>query len=551
MRGQRKTLVILVAACLAAGPVVAAPARAADDPAAGLLLQPEAAVAAACHAAPSEVRGRVSRAGWTLAATDAGVLVTAPGGAPRLLTTCDGLPSNRVTGVAPAPEGAWLVGSLGGGVVRLTLAEDGALRAVAPLPGLPVTRVTAVAARGGEVWVGTAEEGLWRWQDGVATRPVRALRSDLVSALAAPEGGPLYVGRGRRGLYVVDPARARARRLLADHYVRALTLVDGVVHVDTPQAACDLRVGARAPRCGPPPADAPLPAVAGAGPAPHVTALAVHQERLWVGTFAHGLWTFDGARWAPVDSAAAPGVLGYVNDLAVADGVLWLASPNGAARHDAAGWRVLGAADGLPPGHVNAVLPAGDAVWLATSRGVLRLDARGPVLFGTAEGLPGGLVYDLALDAEGRVLVGTNHGAARWTGRRFEAWTHEGGELSDNWVNAVVAWEDALWVGTYDAGVDVRDPAGRWAPAQDDRALWVNPGGLFPLDGVLAVAALGDGLWARDRGGAWVEWTVARLVPDPDVTAVASFGGRLWVGTRAGLASWSPAAPTPLASAAP
>lgn len=533
----RRALVLLTALLLVAG----AGATATADEVARLLLRPEGEVVAACAASPTELRGTAARDGWSLAATDAGLLVTPPGAAPRLLATCDGLPSNRVTAVAAAPDGGWLVGSLGGGVVRLTLAPDGALRAADPLPGLPVTRVTAVAVGGGEVWVGTADEGLWRWRDGVADQPVRALRSDLVTALAAPEDGPLYVGRGRRGLYAVDRERGRARRVLADRYVRTLALTDGTVRVDTPSAVCTLRVGARAARCGAPAPDGAPPVVAGAGPAPHVTALAVHQGALWVGTFAHGLWRFDGARWEPVDPTPAPGVLGYVNDLAVADGVLWLASPNGAARHDGAGWRVLGAADGVPGGHVNAILPVGDAVWLATSGGVLRLDHRGPTRFGPAEGLPGPLVYDLALDAEGRLLVGTNRGAARWTGRGFETWTHEAGELSDNWVNAVASWEDELWVGTYDAGVDVRDPAGRWAPALSDRALWVNPGGLFPLDGVLAVAALGDGLWARATDGAWIEWTTPRLVPDPDVTAVAVYGGRLWVGTRAGLASWSAA----------
>ena len=522
---------------------VSVPAQA-DDVARLLLREPDELVAT-CHQSPTELRGEARREGWTIGATDAGVRVTPPGGAPRLLTTCDGLPSNRVTGVSAAPEGAWLVSTLGGGVVRLRLGADGALAGVTPLDGLPVLQTTAVAARGDEVWVGTAEEGLWRWRDGVADQPVRKLRDGLVSALATPDGGPLYVGRGRFGLSAVSLPGGRVRRVLKERYVRSLTVDGGRLIVDAPSAVCTLAVGGRRVTCGAPRPDEALP---GDGPAPHVTALAVHQGRLWVGTFAHGLWTTDGRAWRREDLSAAPGVLGYVNDLEERDGVLWLASPNGAARHDRRGWRVLGVADGLPEGHVNAVLPLADATWFATSRGVLRLDARGPVLFGTAEGLPGPLVYDLAADAEGRLLVGTNRGLARLDGGRFTVWTHEAGALSDNWVNAVAVWEEEIWAGTYDAGVDHLGPGG-WSPASTERPLWVNPGGLFPLDGVLAVAALGDGLWARGVDGGWFAWTAPHVLPDPDVTAVKVWNGRLWVATRAGLATWQ-AAPT-LAAAPP
>ncbi len=371
------------------------------------------------------------------------------------------------------------------------------------------------------------------WKD----RPISAL------APLPRSRGRVLVGAGPYGLYRLRISTGGRARLLRGHYVRALAWRGRDLLLDTPTRRCVLAKGsARRRRCRPLPdeAFAPLP---GELPSPHVTALTVHDGSLWLGTFDAGLARLGPAGWERIAGSAQDRVLRFVNGL-VPDpaGGLWLAGPNGAARLSSGGtWTRYGKLQGLPSDHVNAVLPLGAATWLATSRGVARVEAGEVAHFGPADGLPGRIVYSLA-SWRGGVVAGTDRGVGVLSGGRWRRFSHEDGSLSDNWVNAVCATSEGLFVGTYDAGVDRIEPSGQ-AHTEPAGPLWINPSGLHsPAPGWTLAATLGDGLRARRPDGTWVRLAPASVLPSQDVTAARVHAGALWVATRRGVALLAPAA---------
>ncbi len=502
---------------------------------------------ARCHPAVTQV---VARANWgtrEAVATDGGLIVLPPAAGPAappdILTTCTGLPSQRLTALAVhGPE--LLVATLDRGVVAVREDTSGRF-AVRALPGLENVRATALAvAPDGALLVGTADAGLWRWTtDETLTHPPGAPRMGLVSAVRVDAARrELWIGRGPKGATRIDAAGRSARRLKG-LFVRGFRETPGGLMAETPAGLCAL-TGRREPACRWSAEPAALPRGLPPGPpSNHVTALTVFAGALWVGTFNHGLAsTRDGYAWQTVDPAQAPDALRYVNGLATDAGQLFVASPHGLVQGDGRTWRVQTERDGLPDRHVNAVVAAGRGVWLGTARGAAFLDGSRVTLHDERAGLPHRIVYALAPFGERGVIAGTQAGLGVFDGRRWSRITQEDGRLADNWVNAVAAFGGALWAGTYDAGIDRMAPDGGAAHVGPPAA-WVNPGGLVDLGGVLLVATLGDGLLATD-GVRWRSFAApSSSLPDADVTAAAVFAGRLWIGTRAGLVSWPLPAP--------
>jgi hypothetical protein len=144
----------------------------------------------------------------------------------------------------------------------------------------------------------------------------------------------------------------------------------------------------------------------------------------------------------------------------------------------------------------------------------------------------------VAVDRAGLLWLGTTTGVHRGpipaatatkdedvTGwQRFSVAT---GHLTDDWVMALAADGDAMWIGSYKGGV-VRIVGDEATRAGDG---WVNPGGLV-VDGDRVLVSTQDGLWTL-RGD---RMTRTAGLPGRDVTATARLGDTLWVATRRGLA---------------
>lgn len=427
--------------------------------------------------------------------------------------------------------------------------------AVGPKTGMQSRRVTSIAWSEGELFAGTAGAGLWvKGTSGKSRRFVQrgGLAGDFVVDLVERDGAvwiatPGGLSRYRRGLIATwapgqDCPPGMPRALGADG---SLAISGG-------------RIG----RFGSP-ASVPLPASPdGLGPwngvprteirwivradgrrwvgtdrgiaveeadrwrwivhdgpgSNDITTAALHHGSLLVGTFDRGAWR---------DGEALPLGNAEVNDALIdRDGVAWIATSRGLAR---VGDRVrtFGAIHGLTSDHVGAVATDRDGfVWVGTSAGVQQFDGGsfGAPLGGT-DAPKVGHVYDL-VTAEGEILAGTLEGL--WSVRRGGAtgFRYESGELPDSWVNGVARGPDGrLWVGTYDAGLAMRETDGSWSwlvEGEDLSCGWVNPGAIAALpDGSVLVGTMGGGLLRVDASGELERWTMADGLAGDDVTTIA------------------------------
>ena len=274
-------------------------------------------------------------------------------------------------------------------------------------------------------------------------------------------------------------------------------------------------------------------------PSNDISALAVAGKRLYVGTFDHGLATFEQGAWRTIES---PELDARINAILVDGDRLWVGTAEGLTILSGPGFRDasrLTRRDGLASRSVLALAKTrdGKGVLVGTSQGAslfadghpVRLGPKAPA--GSGQNIESiGNVWAIAEDAAGWLWLGTTTGLYRghagdteW--QRFSVVT---GHLKDDWVIAMAIQGDALYVGTYNGGVVRFD--GTTATHVADG--WVNPGGLAVL-GDRLYAATQDGLRTSDDG---THWTDAGTLPGRDPTAIARVDGRLIAGTRRGLA---------------
>ena len=259
-------------------------------------------------------------------------------------------------------------------------------------------------------------------------------------------------------------------------------------------------------------------------------------------------------------------------------GFLWVGTHAGVARMGASGIQTFGLAQGMGVGRVWDFLEDPDGgLWVAQEDANLALIRGSRVkVFGAPDGLEVPYAHALALDAQGRVLVGTRQGLWRLDRGRFSK------------IPLGVAWDEAsiqalkvdrtgdLWIGSHEGRLARLHPGGgleetalpEFARGEGVLALGQPPGGDLlvatrsallrrtsrgewvrePLEGAPAGARLegfqvdgrgnllvylgAEGLWMRDATGAVRRLTSRDGLPEEAVTAgLLDRHGILWVGT--------------------
>jgi ligand-binding sensor domain-containing protein len=456
-------------------------------------------------------------------------------GAGHLATVAAVRSNAPVTDLLARPDGLY-VATAGSGVLRIGASGrvDGRWRARRGLPddvvwdlepyGEHVIAATAagVAVLGAHEVRADAPEA--RASQSLAVHDVRAIARAPGGWLVATYGGGVARIAGAAVHAVAGPAFARSVQTLANG-TAIVASADGVSAI-----AND---GRR------------LEVVSGGLPSADVTALAVGQDGLWIGTFDAGLAHLDAQD--RVRSVAREAVDRRVNDLAIArdpkrNETLYVATDAGLFAGSGSSFAQVEAEGAPPREHVSALFAdsgTGD-LWAAGAHGLSRLHAGRWTRWASA---PGGLPDQLdavATDAAGRVWIGSLHGLVRFDPETGQAEYHDvaSGDIPLDWVTACTAWDGGLAVGTYSGGLSLRTRAGVSIVRESDGlgSGWINPHAMRAIGGDFWLGTLDRGL-VVGHAGAWRRFGLEAALPSADVTAIAADGdGGAWVGTRGGLA---------------
>ena len=293
------------------------------------------------------------------------------------------------------------------------------------------------------------------------------------------------------------------------------------------------------------------------------TVLEDRSGALWTAT-AGGLARLapngDLTRWTSADGLPEDSVLSLFEDSA---GSLWIGTQSqGLGRFVDGRFLFDGPQPNNPQQRVTVLVehPVG-TLWAGTFDGLWRRDPQGWTRFSNLEGLPSKAIFDLEVDPRGRLWVATSKGLAAWRGDRFESIPE-----IDEFLLALLADEDDLWIGTWGSGLL------RWREGErrdlaldenlydvlamtkgDDGGLWMTSNkGLFRVDHA-ALREIADS--GRNRVPVRVfddsEGMIDRECNGGNQPAIWKGGdGRLWIPTTHGVATFVPQAeleqlPTP------
>jgi ligand-binding sensor domain-containing protein len=417
------------------------------------------------------------------------------------LSVCNGLPGARPTAIV-ADGSSYLVGFRDEGLFR---AVEAGFEPVASVPRAPIR---ALARVGAALYVAQEGPGLFRLENGVFSRVSNApLHKRRIVALAA-EGASLHVALDPTGHVRLEPS-GKVTLLERDTPVGCFRSdTAGRLVARTPGPACE------------------HPTRAGELPSAHVSALLQLDDELLVGSFDAGIVALSGTRVRA--HFVRPR---FVNALLRTPEGVYAAGPEGLYLATLQAGRVSGFERVPLPtqqSHVNDLARGSDGtLWLATSQGLLGLRAGQARLIDASSGLPSRLVYAVLVTDDGALWAGTARGAIRLGREGVQRFSTANGALKQDWVTALTVHRGQVIAGTYDAGSVELHADGTSRALGETSKLWVNPRGLFALDGSLLVASMGDGLM---RDGTTVVGSKGL-----DVTALAADTGGLWVGTRLGL----------------
>jgi len=193
-------------------------------------------------------------------------------------------------------------------------------------------------------------------------------------------------------------------------------------------------------------------------------------------------------------------------------------------------FRVFAGADGLRNLVINSITQDGNGLlWVATDDGAYRFDGQRFTQFTVADGLSSNRVLVAGVGPDGEACLGGTAGLACWDGARFSQARTVG--LPPVSIHAAVSFGRKLWVGTED-GLYVREangvfaPARGWRGARDVRVLWADAAELIVGDETTVQMTSGDGQWRRlDDVG------IGGAGHDPVDGVLRDAEGALWIRT--------------------
>ena len=378
--------------------------------------------------------------------------------------------------------------------------------------------VVLYEAIGGEVWVGTRNDGAFMVSAGGAEHHLNrssGLAHDLVSSISEDREGNLWVGSDagglgmlrRRALFMVSPPDLWQHRPIWSVSPSAA----GGLWVGTEGAGVYRLQGSEFTQLS-----------AGNSPTARDIRTAVEDRggKLWVGTQGAGLLLGENQQLRPITRADTqvmmpPLVYAIYQSR---DGALWLGGNNGLLCLRDGQWSRLGIE--LYRHEVRCITETPDgAIWLGMrGGGVARYLGGKFTQFLRAQGLPYEYAWALLGDADGSVWVGTpGAGLLRWRDGRVVSFTTRQGLPSDFICSIQDDQQGHLWLGSY-AGILKVDKTDLERCARGE----IPSLNCFVLDS-------SDGLTSLEMAGG------------NQPAACRTEDGRMWFATSGGLAMVDPA----------
>ncbi len=258
---------------------------------------------------------------------------------------------------------------------------------------------------------------------------------------------------------------------------------------------------------------------------------------LWAAT-DRGPFHLDGTRWQVLDPGHTLPDQGMTTSLAeLPDGRLVATTNKGIYLFDHGAWSLF---PGAPEGTLLYAVRHGDDLWVCSRKhGLARWNATGWRIFGAADGLPESDVEQIAFDSSGRLwALDFNAGIYRFDNGRFVAIATPSTGLPTPQILSLMFNLGAsreLWVGTAGRGL-LRLKLGAWRAFGTAQGL-PNPGSFATLqrkDGTWWAGTM-DGLATWD-GAKWMPFSMPAAFTHKVVLGLAEVDGDLWVGTNAGAA---------------
>jgi ligand-binding sensor domain-containing protein len=173
--------------------------------------------------------------------------------------------------------------------------------------------------------------------------------------------------------------------------------------------------------------------------------------------------------------------------------------------------------------------------WTATNKGLTFVENGKIRLLSTANGLPNNSVYT-TLKANGKLYAGTLGGLAEVESNRvIRTYKDSNSNLKTNWVTALIAANERIFIGTYGGGVFELLPSGEIHSFEAETGKFVVNPNAFATDGERLYAGTLDGVKILDlKTQQWK--TIKRILPAETVLTVAANSNEIYFGTTNGIA---------------
>lgn len=448
-------------------------------------------------------------------------------------TTGQGLSGNSVLSLLQDQSGDLWVGTNGSGVDRL---HDGHFTAYTTRDGLADNEVFGLAQdRDGSIWIGT-NEGLSRFANGVFhTYNARdGLPNVNVRCLEMASDGTLWIGTNGGGLSSFRGGRFRSFTVQSGLPSNAVASLRqdrrGSLWIGSFGGGLTRMVGDK------------FSTYSTKNGLPSNDVWSIYEDRrgnLWVGTGGGGLIRFfDGnvfTAYGPRNGLSNAVTLPIFEDH---EGTLWIGTNGGGLNRFRDGrFTALTTESGLADNLIFTICEDREsALWIGTRKGLNRIKNGRVTTYTKRNGLPSDLVYASYVDHEGAVWIGTRAGLSRWKYGKFNTYTMKDG-LSSNVIQAI--YEDRqhnLWIGTGGGGLNLYKNGA--FEVFDSRRGLSNDVVLSlhsDADGTLWIGTDGGGL-NRLKDGKFTVYTSRDGLPDDAVFQILQDGsGNLWMSSNKGV----------------